>query len=185
MQFKGVVSSVSPFEFNGNTLWSFQLNNDRSYYRCGKVKPKIEVGQYIIFEGTPGNKQGSVNADTKSIQVKSVEEESSGIDLYKAKASGAAKSKDDFWERKETRDIATQKRIEIQSCRNSAIEFVKILFSQEAVKVPAKQAEKVPFIEELLAHYQEQFLKENSGEKTELVEATADPTDAIDTEVPY
>lgn len=179
MQYQGVVSTISSFDYMGNALWSFQLNGDRSYYRTGKIKPKVEKGNYITFTAEPG-KNGSINVDTKSIQTKLVEAEASGVSTLKATppASGS-NSNQGYWEAKTERDIVTQARIERQSTRNSAIEFIKVLISQEALKIPAKN--KLEFFEQLLSHYQEEFILDNSGEsKEEVVAVPVQPNDGDD-----
>lgn len=181
MIYKGVVSSISSFDYQGKKLWSFQLNNDRSvYYRTGNTRPRAEEGQFVVFEGTAG-KGNSVNVDTKSIQVKAAEAEATGVAIV---AKAPASSGGSNWPTKEERE-ATQKRIEIQSCRNSALEFIKILTGAEALKVPTKQAEKVEFYENLLSHYIDQFLKDNSGESTEGKEVATDTSDQGNDQVPY
>lgn len=157
---QGTISKVSSFDFNGKTLWSFQLQGIEGYFRTGEKKIAAERGQYVTFDAKPG-KNGSYNVDASSIVVKAAEKEASGVQVARSTSSGTL-SKDDYWSRKEDRDLSVQKRIERQSTRNSALEFIKILLAQEAVKVPAKN--KVEFLEELLAHYQEQFITDNGDE---------------------
>lgn len=178
MQYQGVVSNISSFDYMGNALWSFQLNGDRAYYRTGKIKPKVEKGNYITFTAEPG-KNGSVNVDTKSIQTKLVEAEASGVGTLKAAppASGS-NSNQGYWEAKTERDIVTQARIERQSTRNSAIEFIKVLISQEALKIPAKN--KLEFFEQLLSHYQDEFILDNAGEVKEDKEAAKEDAPSTD-----
>jgi len=187
MLYTGVVSNVSSFDYQGKKLWSFQLNNDKGvYYRTGSNRVKAEVGQFVSFLGEPG-KNGSVNVDSKSVEVKQGEQSATGLAGAVAGAgSGAGKgtpvSTSRDFPTKAERD-ATQKRIEIQSCRNSALEFIDILIRTEAFKVPAKN--KVEALEQLLSHYIEKFLQENSGDvgKTEKVaEPTGNPNDET---VPY
>jgi hypothetical protein len=160
MQYSGVVSNVSSFDYQGKKLWSFQLNNEKgTYYRTGAVRPKAETGQFVVFFGEPG-KNGSVNVDSKTIEVKEGEQASSGVGSFTRSKPNPVPSNGRDFPTKDERE-ATQKRIEIQSCRNSALEFIKILFQQEAIKVPAKN--KVDFLEELLNHYQKKFIDNNSG----------------------
>lgn len=182
MQFKGVVKDVSSFPYNGKDLWSFQLNGDRNYYRCGDKKPAIESGQYVLFDANQSNKQGSYNVTKGSIQVKAAEAEATGVKIpERVSTSGATSSKDEYWSRKEERDVATQARIERQSCRNSALEFVKILVGQEAIKFGAK-ADKTEILEQLLAKYTEEFIADNAGKKKD----ESEPVEtAVSDEVPY
>lgn len=181
MQFKGVVKEVSSFEFKpGTHLWSFSLNGDRNYYRCGDRKPAIESGQFVLFDANAGNKQGSFNVTKGTIQVKAAEAEATGV-VAAVKSTGGSLGKDDYWGNREARDIQTQKRIEKQSCRNSALEFIKILLSQEnAVKFGAK-ADKTDILEKMLAKYTEEFIVDNAGKKDEEPEVVETAVD----EVPY
>lgn len=178
MQYQGVVSNISSFDYMGKVLWSFQLNGDRAYYRTGNVKPKAEQGQYITFTAEPG-KNGSINVDTKSIQAKSAEAEASGVGALKATSQvSGSNSNQGYWEAKTERDIVTQARIERQSTRNSAIEFIKVLISQEALKIPAKN--KLEFFEQLLSHYQDEFILDNSGETKEDKKAAKEEDSSTD-----
>lgn len=177
---QGVVSKVSSFDYNGKTLWSFQLNGDRSFYRTGDKRPTVEQGQFISFDAKQGGKQGNFNVDLNSITIKKEEQQAKGV--VGAFTNGAS-NKDDYWTKKEARDVLVQARIERQSTRNSALEFIKILIQQEAVKVPAKN--KVEFFEQLLGHYQEEFIADNSGESMAKAAQQASDDSNNDDKVPY
>lgn len=66
-------------------------------------------------------------------------------------------SKDDYWKKKEQTDKLTQRAIQQQSARNSAIAFMDVLFKNEAVKLPAKQGDKMDaalaLLDELTARF--------------------------------
>lgn len=68
--------------------------------------------------------------------------------------------KDDYWRRKEERDVEVQRAIQYQSSRNAAIAAFDVLLKAEAVKLPAKQADKydaaLALIEELTDHFNHQ-----------------------------
>jgi len=180
MNYQGVVSNVSSFPFQDKKLWSFQLRGDKGiYYRTGEDAPRFEVGDFVNFEGKPGKQPNSVTVDFKSIQTKKGEavREASGLNGLAGNAgSGVVNSRPDnaYWEAKDAR-------IERQACRNSALELIKILLSQDAVKFGAK-ADKVDIIEKLLDHYTDQFIDENNGKKK--AAPTADVENLDDT-VPY
>jgi hypothetical protein len=157
MQYKGVVSNISSKDWSNKTLWSFQLNGQRDFFRTGDKKPPVERGQYITFEAIAG-KTGGLNVDVNSIQVKEAEKEASGIVLQEP-------AKDTYWADKDAR-------IEKQACRNTALQFIQILLAQEALKVPAKN--KLEFFEELLSHYQSKFIADNSGTKEPAEGSSAD-----------
>lgn len=187
MQYTGTISNISSFDYQGKKLWSFQLNNERGvYYRCGATAPRAEQGNWVAFEGTPG-KNGSVNVDTKSLVAKQVEKEASGVQIpaYQAKPTGV--SKDDYWANREARDLQTQARIERQSTRNSAIDFIKILLEQGAIAFgeKVKGPQRVETLEKLLAHYQEDFIKDNSGEKEVVKEKSKAAKEEPSDEIPF
>ena len=61
---KGKVILKSGKEFHGVKLWSFQVEGSRRFYRCGRVEPPFEEGQWIEFEHDAAG-----NADMASIVV--------------------------------------------------------------------------------------------------------------------
>jgi hypothetical protein len=66
-------------------------------------------------------------------------------------------SKDDYWKRREERDLETQKRIQLQSARNSAIAAAEVIVNTGAIKLPAQQNKKydsvLSLIDEITAKY--------------------------------
>src|SRR5262245_26768893 len=145
MTYSGVISNISSFDYQGKKLWSFQLNSERGvYYRCGAVAPKAEQGNYVTFEGNPG-KNGSVNVDTKTLIAKAGDTSATGISAA-ALGSGNRKNveegtldpeNDRRYQSKAERD-RKDSRIERQACRNTGLEFIKLLVSTDSLKIPAK-----------------------------------------------
>lgn len=72
-------------------------------------------------------------------------------------SSGGGISKDDYWSRKEERDIVVQQHIQYQASRNAAIAALESMLRVEAVKLPAKQADKYDAYLALLDTLTEQF----------------------------
>lgn len=70
----------------------------------------------------------------------------------------ASSGKDKYWEDKEKRDIITQRAIQLQACRNSAIAAIDSMLKAEVVKLPAKQAEKYDAYLALLAKLTGDFM---------------------------
>lgn len=160
MNYAGQVQRVSSFDFKGKKLWSFTLKGQNGFYRSGTDHPNVEPDQSVTFEGNPDPK-GNVNVVKGTIKL-ATEQASTGVS-YAVVAGGnktgyVANSYPTKLERE-----STQKRIEIQSCRNSALELVKILLDKGEIKIPAK-TDKVQFIEALVSHYTQQFIKENAGD---------------------
>lgn len=188
MQYSGVVSNASSFDFDGKKLWSFQLNNVRAYFRLGTTPPKFEKGAYVEFQGQADAK-GNVKVALDSIVIKdsSVAKEQGGLKGFRSavqsspsQSSNKEMTSTDFWGDKAIRDIETQKRIEIQSCRNSALQFITILLAQEALSIPAKAKNKTHLLEELLEHYLVEFKERNQGVVPQHGKAEADEVPQVE-----
>lgn len=156
---QGVVRKIFDRQFGNKTVYSFTLNGDQTFYRLGDRPPNFSEGDSVKFE--PNTK----GANTYANGVVPWKEDGTPV-TGRAVSSVAAKAsnKDDFWERKELRDISVQKRIEIQSCRNSAIDLVRLLLQTgvEAVKLPSAQAKREAIVAEIVRKYTADFLKENT-----------------------
>lgn len=72
-------------------------------------------------------------------------------------------SKDEYWKKKEKTDKLTQRVIQHQSARNSAIAFLDVLFKNEAVKLPAKQSDKFDAALALLDELTAKFIEATRG----------------------
>lgn len=156
---QGVVKDVIAKPWKDKTLYSFKLS-DGNYYSTG-VKSPPSTGSSIKFEYST-NSRGYKDVIGTSI----VNWQSAGVHDV-AVAGNVARSKgltkDDYWEQKAQRDVETQKRIEIQSCRNSAIAFIAATVAAGAVKLPAKESDKLGVLEEFLTKYTNKYLEENKG----------------------
>lgn len=159
---KGVVGKIYSKDFGDQTAWSFTLRGDRTFYRLGNKKPAFSEGDSVQFEV---EMKGS-NAYARGVSPWSDQEVTRGSPAQAVAGASGPRTADDFWRRKEQRDIETQKRIELQSCRNSAIEMVALIVKAEALKLPAKASDKAPVIEELVQHYTQFFLDRNAGKET-------------------
>lgn len=179
---QGVVARISDFPFNGKTLWSFTLRGDQTFYRLGEKKPSFKEGDSVQFDAEQKGK--GVQAKNVVPWVGSQVTVGTSASTVARTVSGPATS-NEYWSNRETRDIEVQKRIELQSCRNSAIELVRLLIGSgiEAVKLPAKQADKAQVVEELVAHYTEVFRNENKSGKAGVQETVPEAAeDAITVE---
>ena len=61
---QGKVILKSGKDFHGVTLWSFQIEGSRRYWRCGRDEPPFEEGQWVQFEA---DNSGNVDMDTIKI----------------------------------------------------------------------------------------------------------------------
>jgi hypothetical protein len=168
---KGVVARIYSKDFGDATAWSFTLRGDRTFYRAGNKKPFFSEGDSVQFDV----EMKGQNAYARGVS-KWEGEPSQQNTPVAAMVAARTVTKDDYWVQRESRDVETQKRIELQSCRNSAIALVAELLKVEAVKLPAKQADKVPVIEELVTHYTKFFIDQNSGKQSEeVIHEAAEP----------
>lgn len=193
---RGTIQYVpKPREFiKGNKVteyYSFKVND--IYYSCGSTVPPSE-GNLVEFDAEK-NAKGYWDVTRAGVRVLQDEEPTQAVASQAVRAaSNSTMSKDDYWRRKEDRDaakevewIAKDKRIELQSCRNSAIELVKILVSPNAggesfIKIPA-QAKREAFVAALVDNYTQIFVSENNKKNVQNeenpVEAPADDSSDI------
>lgn len=163
---KVTIDLVKANEGQYGTMYSARASNGE-WYSFGKKEPPPK-GSYVEIEWEANGKYKKVK-NVNKLQGSQANTPISGI-----RTSGANLGKDDYWTRREERDIETQKRIELQSCRNSAIEMVSLLLTANAVPVPKKTAEQEGYIADLVQHYTDKFRSENSGKPVEMAEPTDD-----------
>lgn len=119
------------------TLYSILVNDN--WYSCGFDAPKAAESQYVEFDAEPN---GKYNPNVKNLQVVQA------AAAAPAAVGGAPKALP-----VNKKDVS----IHFQSCRKDAIQTVGLLLQSEAVKLPAKQADKfdvaMALIDELTARY--------------------------------
>lgn len=113
----------------------YNLKIDGQWLGCGFKQPDVNEGDYIEFNVTMNGKYKNIDVD--SVQKIEGEAPQKAPSVQQAVARGGAMNKDDYWSRREARDLETQKRIQLQSARNSAIAAVEVLVETGAVKLPA------------------------------------------------
>lgn len=183
MHFSGIVQKISAFPYRGKNLMSFTLQGTQGFFQLGEKSPSFLEGQSLEFSADAGKRANSFNVDFSSIKVVQGNTQTAGTPAQVAagnvtpirQRAGAAvrtgdiMSKDDYWRRREERDLLTQKRIERQSCRNSAIALASVLY--DGVDINEKQ------LGEFVGNWTEQYLNENDGTPT----AEAAPQVAVQT----
>lgn len=152
-----VIEVVKPRQTQWGTMYSVK-GNDGEWYSAGKIRPP-EEGSYVEI---------TWEVDAKGYKkVKSfnrLQGQAPTQNVAKGALLGSKNlTKDDYWNRREERDIQTQARIELQSCRNSALELVKLMLQADALPVPTKKADREAFLAEAVEHYTQEFLKANAG----------------------
>lgn len=149
---RGVISRVFEKKFGDDTAFSFRLQNDETFYRAGK-RLLFQEGDAIQFEVELKNNNAYARGIQKWVEGGEATAAPATNVVQLARASGP--SKGDYQ--------ATQARIELQSCRNSALELVKMLLQAEAFKLPTKVADKESALYDAVNHYTDLFLKQNAA----------------------
>lgn len=185
-QIRGTIQQVPPpREFvKGNrttTYWSIKVNN--VYYSVGSKKPP-EPGALVEFSAEQ-NAKGYWDVVKDTLRVVQSQAPQTGVSVVAvAAASNSVMSKDDYWRRKEERDLAKEaqyekkdKIIQLQSCRNSAIEFVKLLITPVgvdkdgqpavALKLPAAVAKREEVLAAAVEKYTQEFVEANNKNNEE------------------
>jgi hypothetical protein len=153
---QGRIQYLNEKPFGNKTLYSFKLFEDETLYMCGDKAIPAKKGDYVTFDATQ-NPKGQTIVNTRTLQVKQAE-------VQTARTGGFVKDtgKDDYWNKREARDLDTQKKIEWQASRNSAIAAANVILANGALKMPAKEAGKyeavLALIDELTARFHAQTL---------------------------
>ena len=176
MTYSGKIQHINEKEYNGKILRSFKLANEQPYFGTGTEPIPAIKGDFVTFDGKVDAK-GNVSVDLSTFKVTG----NSAVDKIaqnavvraanKGSASFATKaaSKDAYWENREIRDIETQKTIQLQSSRNSAIALASALLQANAVAgyEKAKAQDKMDIICALVQHLTDKFQDESAGNRAE------------------
>lgn len=177
---RGTIQMVpKPREFKkGDKItlyYSIKVND--VYYSVGSKRPP-EAGTLVEFMAEQ-NAKGYWDALKDSLTVIQSQTPTNNVSTAAvAAAANSTMSKDDYWKRKEDRDLEKDLTIQLQSCRNSAIEFVKLLCTPlpmedkdgniktlPALKLPAAVNKREQVLFEAVKKYTQEFVQENSSEK--------------------
>lgn len=184
---KGIVNYVGgkPWKDRSGvdvTLHSFRLVDNNTFYTCGTTSPGVEKGQLIEFDGTvKGEDKFQVNLPSIKILKEATTEvvQPTTGSTVKMGWRGSYKSnisKDDYWKRKEERDIAnegrreaTQEIIQLQSSRNSAIAAAEVILDNggldlEKIAKGKKKEAIEALIDSLTEKYEQASAAKRSGE---------------------
>lgn len=159
---KGTVKAISQKEFNGKTMYSFKVDED--WFGCGPDNPKLDKGDLIEFDYTE-------NGRWKNVAVKTISVLRKGSEVFKASTRkvSVGGARDEYWVKKEERDVVTQKVIQLQSSRNSAIALADVLLKNNAIKLPEAQAKRmdvvVALVKDLTALFEAESLAHRGMEE--------------------
>ena len=177
----GIVASVATKNWQDKTFYSLKLN-DGEYYGFGEFRPPAAPGDKAEFYAKKDQK-GFWKADKASLKIsKGTEEERSNASARSV--TGQSMNKDDYWARKEHRDLENDRMRNIGAARNTAIEWISTLLKAEAIKLPAAQAKKEEALNHLLNSYVELFTQgedvAKAATKTAKPTVEEDPTGAAE-----
>ena len=187
---KGVVSKTSAKDWGGRngtvTLYSFQLEGDRAWYRCGTEKPAFNEGDSINFEYESDGKNLSVKpntvtklAATAAVRAPAVAAKSAVKENWDARAA--------YWDAKEKREIAVvEPRITLSASRTAAIAVIGLALANEAIvfgnaNKGARLGIILDAIDEVTSRYYKQSMAGDfDGESAEEVDAQSNSGDFND-----
>jgi hypothetical protein len=179
VQYSGVVGKHFAKQWQNKTFWSFTLKGQDGFFNMGMKKPPAE-GSSVEFEATLNNK-GYNEVEAKSIKFRQDGEPSTasirGSASSRGGSGGGGLSKDEYWQRKEDRDLVNDSLRELGASRNTAIALIDLMFKHEAIKLPA-QAKREEFVWELLNRYTEKLMnKPKTEDKVPDSEGSAEAAD--------
>lgn len=145
----GVVKKILTTPWNGKLLHGFILENDDRMFGTGMVKA-LGVNPGVSISFVPSrNDKGRWVVDAKAVEVnEQVRAPQAPAQVFEDKPA-----KETYWATKD-------KVIELQACRNTAIEMAELLLKNDAVKMPAKK-DKYEVISELVNHLTKEFVNAN------------------------
>ncbi len=151
---KGQARNISAKPFDGRngpvTLYSFQLEGDRRYFRTGTTQPPMAAGEFIEFTAVEKNGNFNVNIDTiQTIAQQEVQQapKPSGQTDQPSNTSGSTgaptggdynphkdySNKDNYWARREERDLVTSARINYSASQRDAITLIVAALEQDCL----------------------------------------------------
>lgn len=164
---RGAVQAIKEKQWNNKTFYSLKVNGE--WYSTGVKRPPAE-GTYVEFEYEIN---GRGYKDVKgTVNVAGGVSKSQPQGTERAVAGAKFISKDDYWVRREERDLAVQQVIQLQAARNAAIEVVKILVAPvvvdgkaEYIVKPPAQAKRKEWVEAMIDELTQKFVEANNPVK--------------------
>lgn len=180
---KGQVRGKSSMVFNGKwgdvELWSFQVEGDNRYFRTGKTNPPVSDGDTISFEYETKQDKNNVDVDTiTKIAAEDVQQapKPSGPKDQQQSTSGNTggstgagyynpqrdfSNKDNYWARKEARDLEVGERINFSASQRDAVSLVSAALAHDCLSFGnAAKGKKLDMLLESVDKVTERFVKQ-------------------------
>lgn len=123
-------------KITSNKAGYFSIKVGENWYGVGKKTPPCNEGSYIKFESTSRTVGDRTYYDA---DMSTLEQVAAPVATPEKSEVAASLSKDDYWTRKEERDVVTQTKISFQGARNAAIQVATFAFDKGLVA--AKKAD--------------------------------------------
>lgn len=173
---QGVVQFLS--EKNGR----FSIKMKDVWYGFGKYKPACNEGDTVSFTF---DKNGEwMNGDARTLTV--VAAAGTGAaqpavpsgNTARQASKGAVMTKDDYWGRKEVRDLEVQNVIQYQAARNSAISVCAALLANDALPLGSAKGKQVGVFMAAIQKVTDQFYADAKTQgPQDMVDVDADAVD--------
>lgn len=175
---QGTIQKTFTNLVRGRNLYSFTLRGQQGFFRTGETPCPMKEGTYVQFEVDDKN---NVSMATLTASEKRAPEPMS-TEQAVTKAASYVASKDEYWTRKEERDVETQKVIQFQAARNSAIAAIVGAVSQGVIELPKTKGKSydayMAYIDDLTQRYFADAKTQGHVDSTN--EAEASPTAAAE-----
>ena len=186
---KGVVKYINEKEWDdrrsGETimLYSFKLEGDDDYYRTGQTKPEFEEGQSVAFEVDNKNNVDLETVEVLETAVKKGPKAGASKGGGFRKSAPAAGGRDDYWAKKEERDLekdARYQKVDIPrmtfcTSQDAAVSLVTAALQHDCLP-KIGTVSKTARLTALLAYVDEitdRFFRQRMGTATEATEEPA------------
>jgi len=118
----GIVKWVGSKAVRNSTLWSFTIEGNEEFFRCGFTKPKINKGDNVSFDYEVNQYGNQVKADNIRILAQS----QAPVTSQRIQPAQPVGGKDDYWKKKEENDVVKDVSIQYMACTNTAISILKL-----------------------------------------------------------
>lgn len=169
MRVTGVIDAINTRDTSAGKMYDIVVNGKS--YGAGKYAPSASVGDAVEFEAEQNGRFLNVGRKTlRKIPKSEVESQPTATATREYSARPAAKASDGWDERQAT--------ISKQAAINTAIEFVKVANDVGALKLPAKESDKLMVLEMIVLTQAARFHEVSTGKKMELPEFLDSPAKA-------